>query len=211
MFARSAIAALVYHSNLYSERKKPIVCSFAGEHEEGMVAGSQKVADHLKNFGIPSEDIVTRTNTVTTTTDLMQLHAFMLVRDLKTAAIVTTDDHVLRTKAEIGNHFRRGRRHGERPKIYVLSPSSGITRSLIDCFDGFKNYVPAGLISPISVGKDKELRGGFKEKFATAIALIPVRAIRMPIQRFAEQKSHPHTPVDLERIMKAAKRLGKVA
>ena len=216
MEIRAAIAALVYHSNLYSNRKKPIVCSFAGEHEEGIVAGSQKVADHLKNFGIPSEDIVTRSNTNTTTTDLMQLHAFMIAHDLKTAAIVTTDDHVERTKVEIENHFGRGRPHGKRPQIYVWGPSSEITDALNSCFDDFDNYKALGLRFVINAGRMqergsmKELSGGLTEKIATAIARIPVRSLRVRIQKVAEQKTHPHTPVKLQRIQRISqKMLGK--
>lgn len=206
MGVRAAIAALIYHSNLYSNQKKPFVCSFAGEHEEGGVAGSERVANHLGDFGVSSVDIVTRRNTITTTTDLMQLHAFMIANGLKTAAIVTTDDHVQRTKTEIENHFRRWRKHRQKPKIYVLSPSSEITNSLNYRYDGFDNYKAMRFNFAINVGRTSELDGGLTEKIATAIAKIPVRSLRVPIQKRAEQKSHPHTPVELQRIRKASQR-----
>ncbi len=209
MEVRAAIAALVYHSNLYTKRKKPFVCSFAGEHEEGQIAGSQKVAEHLKNFGIASQDVISRRNTITTTTDLMQLHAFMIANGLKTAAIITTDDHVKRTKVEIQNHFGRVKRQRERPKIYVLSPSSEITESLHYRYDGFDNYKSMRFAFVINAGRTKELDSGFAEKVAMAIARIPIRSLRMPIQRSVEQKSHPHTPVALQRIQKAAQRFAR--
>ena len=214
METRAAVAALVYHSRFYSGRNfpgltPPIVCSFAGEHEEKGEAGSQKVAEHLGKFGISYKDIVTRKNTVTTTTDLMQLHAFMTARDLKTAAIVTTDDHVLRTKIEIENHFGRGRHHGKKPNFYVLSPSSEITKELASYFGGYSSIIYSRIQDAINRGRTNALSGGFYEKLATAIALIPVRRLRVPFQRFAEQKSHPHTPVGLERIAKVAEKLSQ--
>lgn len=204
MNVRAAIAALVYYSTLYLHREKPLFCSFAGEHEEGGVAGSQRVASYLADFGIANENIVTRKNTITTTTDLMQLHSFMIANDLQTAAIVTTDDHVQRTKAEIENHFGKGRRHGKKPNIYVLAPSSEITRSLGAYFNGFNSDIYLSIQEAISLGRSGELSGGLTEKIATAITRIPIRHLRISIQRTAEQKSHPHTPTDLQRIQKAA-------
>lgn len=208
MGVRAAIAELIYHSPLYSNRKKPIICSFAGEHEEGGVAGSQRVARYLDRFGVAEEDIVTRRNTITTTTDLMQLHAFMIANGLKTAAIVTTDDHVHRTKAEIENHFGRGRKHGEKPQIYVVSPSSDVAISLYAFYDGLEDTIqPTRQQYTYDSSSIKELDGGLTEKIATAIAKIPIRSFRIPIQRWAEQKSHPHIPAELQRIQKASQGL----
>lgn len=207
MSVRAAIAALVYHSTPYLNRIRPVICSFAGEHEEGGVAGSQRVANHLTDFGIPSENIVTRKNTITTTTDLMQLHSFMVANGLETVAIVTTDDHVQRTKAEIENHFGKGRRHGKKANFYVLSPSSEITRNLGSYFNGYNPTMYFRIQKAISLGRTRDLSGGLTEKIATAIARIPIRSLRMSIQRKAEDKSHPHTPVDLKRIQNASQRL----
>jgi len=63
----------------------------------------------------------------------------------------------------------------------------------------------------INLGNTTKLDGGLTEKIATGIASIPIRKLRRIIQKTAESKSHPHTPVELEKILKSAEKLGRVA
>lgn len=207
MAIRAAVAASVYHSFLYGDNNRPIVCSFAGEHEGGDIAGSQKVAAYLRNFKIPADKISLRKNTITTTTDLMQLHAFMAARGFKKAAIVTTDDNVSRTKLEIDNHFRRGKKHRIKPDIYVISPSSEIVKWMKDVYPNVASNFSDELVKYRLVGSLQDLNGGLTEKIAIGIARIPFRPLRLPIQRLAENASHSHTPVELVRVQRASKRL----
>jgi len=206
MEVRVVVASIIYNSRLYQDdSQRPIICCFAREHTPVDIPGSQKVARLLKKFGIPDHKIFTRKNTITTTTDLDQLHAAMISTRIKSAVIVTTDDHVKRTKLEIENHFGRGRKHGKKPLIHVMSPSSAVLDK-IWLPDRFDDQQRAQIAELSSLGMTKELDGGFTEKIATAVAFIPIRNIRLIIQKRAERTSHPHTPNDLARIQRAAKR-----
>lgn len=201
MRVRAAVAATVFHSPIYDEIDEPFMCSFAGEHFEGGRAGSKKVVDNLEDFLVPFDKLILRQNTITTNTDLMQLHALMSARNFRTAAIVTTDDHVARTKLEIGNHFRRGEKHKNKPLLYVLSPSSHIVDWLQHNTEN--NQFVSDEIEPwLQLGRTKLLGGGPTETIATSIARIPFRSLRLPIQKLAERVNHSHTPVKLARIQK---------
>lgn len=207
MQVRAAIATIIFNSGLYREdADRPLVCCFAGEHEPSAIAGSQKVAHYLRQFGIPENKILTRKNTITTTTDLIQLHATMISRALDSVVIVTTDDHAKRTQLEIKNHFGKARRHRKNPQIDVISPSSPVLDKLWapDHFSPRQTTQIAGLIA---LGKTDTLNGGITERIATIVSSIPFYGLRATVQKRAEQASHPHIPNDLARIQRVAKRL----
>ncbi len=208
MNVRAAVAAHLYNylasKNELFGTGKPQVVSFAGEHEPDDLPGSENVAFYLEKFGISKKDIVTRRNTITTTTDLMELCAYMRANNFESAAIVTTDDHVSRTKAEIKNHFGRTSHYGRGLEFFVVSPSSEILKF----HPRSEHYYPYIKIhGAVRQGKTGELSGGLTEKIATGIAKIPVRPVRIWIQKNAEARTHAHIPVELQRIQKASQRL----
>lgn len=129
MNLRSATAGLIYFSNLYTDENRPLVCCFAGQHSEGDISGSDATKKQFLKCGIPEDHIVVRKNTITTNTDISELHALMIARNINgPAAIVTTDWHIPRTEQELVNHFNKHLENADIPQkipiIYVIGPSS---------------------------------------------------------------------------------------
>ena len=204
MQVRAAIAALIYHSQIYSDENRPLVCSFSGKHEPYQKPGSDRIAHYLRGFGIPQEKILTRTNTITTTTDLMQLHVLTNAHGLQNAAIITTNDHMARTKREIENHFNRKRNHGKSLNIEVISPSSK-TLDLLQLPDNLGANLTIEIETSVELGRIKQLDGGLMERLATVVSYISEHRIRIAIQQKAQQIIYPYIPDDLSRIYKIAK------
>ncbi len=201
MAVRAFVAALIYHSTLYeSDTERPTVCSFAGEHEPGAVPGSEEVRNHLLTFEIPPDKITTRQTTITTTTDMMQLHSLSKELRIKgPMAIVTTDDHVKRTEQELVNHFSSHRDKTNVPQIYIVGPSSKELSQLE--IPNFLNDSSRGEI--MTIVRSGRLDHGLVEKIAYLISANP--ALRRYVQPLAERLSHPYTPPKLDRITKISK------
>lgn len=193
MHLRSQIASLVYFSDCYTDENRPFLCCFAGEHEKDGPAGSERVKEHLLSFGVPEEKIVTSQTTITTRTDITKLHSVAKARHIDgPLAIVTTDDHVDRTKQEVSNHFSYHlKKHGLNypvPRIYVLSPKSEELRGLT--IEGRTHD---------EITQQVNLDHGLGEKLATLLAKYPYLRIFQPL---AEKTTHPYTPIRLQKIEK---------
>jgi len=197
MHLRAQVASLVYFSDCYKDKDKPFLCCFAGEHEKDGIAGSKRVKEHLLSFGIPEEKIITSQTTITTRTDITKLHSVAKARHINSPlAIVTTDDHVKRTKSEVDNHFSyHVKKHGPNypiPQIYILSPMSEELKQLT--IDGRR---------PMEIVQQVEFDHGYGEKLATILAKYPILRIFQPL---AEKTTHPYTPIRLKRIQKILKK-----
>jgi len=207
METRSAIAALLYHSNLYqTEENLPVICSFAGEHTPNGTPGSAQVARFLDSFNIKPEHIYLRRDTITPSTDMIQFHS--LIKSLQSegpVAIVTTDDHVKRTAQEWINHFADHRTNYQLPKLYVLSPSTPQLQEIEIRQDiALAKKRRGWLLKTIRRGQSRDLNGGFTETGAVFISALPGpvrRILQLPVERFA----HKHIPLALARNLKAAK------
>ena len=209
MDLRAAIAALIYHSSLYDGKKRPKVCCFAGAHKPGGKAGSAKVKEHLHGFGIKEEDIITTETTITTNTDIMQLHSLMRLLHMTSAAIVTTDEHIPRTEQERINHFNTHinaylKAHGtdyKMPTIYVVGPSSPQLKELE--YNGIEQDMMEKKVQPrIEELKSHVTPGGLTEKIAYLLSRFPW--LKKYIQPLAERISHPYTPIKLKIIKELA-------
>lgn len=209
MQVRAAVAASIFHSDLYREAERPLICSFAGNHLPYEKPGSEKVAFYLGVYDIPDDKIITRTNTITTITDIMQFHVLSNKRGLENIAIITTDDHVRRTRQEIKNHFARKKKHGKIPFISVISPSSKILDEL-KFPDNLDPDLKRQIETAIAIGKTDELDGGIVEKLATLVSYtpdIPKYNARFAIQQVAQRIIYPYTPEEIARIYKLTERL----
>lgn len=207
MEVRSAVAALIYHSQLYKDHsQRPIICSFAAEHEPYGIPGSEKVSYYLTKFAVPDDKILTRRNTITTITDMYQLHSVMHSRGINNAVIVTTNDHVTRTELEVENHFGRGRKHGKMPSIKVASPFSEFL-SVLQITGTVDENTKERIMERVGFGQTKLLDGGIMERLAGAVSWIPHRDLRILLQNLSTRVVYPYTPVELERIYKGAKRM----
>lgn len=207
MSTRAAIAALIYHSNLYqNESLRPTIGCFAGKHTPDGIPGSDIVASQLQRYAVPPEKIYTKQNTITTVYDLLQLHTTIQARNIQSVLIVTTNDHLKRTVIEVRNHFLRRGKNIKMPQIEVIGSSSEILQK-IPIPAHLDERTKRQMFSAIERGKTSLLDSKFQEVTATLIASIPNRMLRRIIQSFAEAKTHRHTPPDLVRIQKAAKRM----
>ena len=194
MSVRAGLAASIFHSTLYqSQTERPLIACFAGTHKSsdqqdpvGSQPSALKVSAALAEYNIPPGKIITRENTITTTTDLQQLCAFARAYDINNIAIVTTDDHVTRTKLEIRNHFAN---HSWQPNITIISPSSSVLNNLRYPKEVDIN-IRSSIDIAIGIGKRGELDHGWKEDVATVIAWIPIRCLRIPIQSCFENRTH---------------------
>ncbi len=217
---RSEIAATINRSkDLYPEGNRPKIVCFAGEHKPGAIPGSQIVKAALLKLGTEEGDIETRTTTISTTTDITQLHSYIKENHItRPVAIVTSNDHVQRTEQEIINHFKKHipsrfkrfirmlqGKHAQKilelPKIYVVSNSSpelnqlSIPAETINS-DLFLRHGHAAKAASL----DGTLSGGLTEKTATSLSKIPSWLQRDFIQKIAEAANHQHTPKALRRI-----------
>lgn len=209
MVVRAALAAKLVHSTIYQNTADmPFVACFAGEHMPQDTPGSQKVAWELKAFKIPENKIKTRANTITTNTDLLALHAYARAHGLTNIAIATTPDHVKRTQLEVNNHFqKRNRQDKNEIKIEVISPLSSFLGHL-EYRDDLDPKTQAEIEHWITIGTSGELDGNrLQETVATIVAEIPNRYIRRGIQKRLETLGHKHTPQDLERIQRVARKV----
>ncbi len=190
MYVRAELAAKIYKAYLYKKNERPIICSFAGEHIDNSPPGSDTVSYILREaFGIPQESIVTRKKTITTRTDIQELHAFIIGHQINgPVAIVTTDNHVQRTAQEWINHFKKKGSNARIPKLYIISPSCNIPNIAKSQY-------------PPTTG----LNHGFSEKIAFGLATIPSDGLRNFLQEQIEAITHPYTPPQLARIQKAAR------
>lgn len=199
MQQRAAVAALLYHSELYTDENRPIICSFAGEHMKGDKPGSQKVAEILRTLAIPASKIVTRETTINTVGDITQLHS--LAKELHIdgpIAVVTTDDHVARAEQEMVNHFNSHNPDSPRnqvPKFYVIS------RSLI------LHQVPYVTRPHSGLPYQSDLEFRFQYPFVASHGLaekvayqVTKRKALRPLKRILEWPTHRHTPAKLARI-----------
>jgi len=212
MDTRAAVTARFFHSDLYPDSDfHPIICCFAGKHTPHGIAGSTRVAAILiETFDIPVQKIYLKENTITTTTDLIQLHATLMANSISSTLIVTTDDHVKRTRLEVRNHFSRKGRKNKAVQIEVVSPSSSILDELT-----FASYLAdqtkLDIFNAIMEGRSNDLNGGLNETLATIIAGISVRWARKKVQGWAERRTHEYTPAELARIQSAARIMWKSA
>jgi uncharacterized SAM-binding protein YcdF (DUF218 family) len=205
MDLRAAVASLIYHSTLYKDGNRPKVCCFAGAHKQGGTAGSAEVKEHLIGFGINEDDIITTETTITTTTDIMQLHSLMKQLRMTSAAIVTTDEHILRTEQERINHFNAHiEAHGadyKIPTIYVVGPSSPELKELQ--YDKTEQETMEKIVQPrIEELKSQVTPGGLTEKIAYLLSRFPW--LKKYVQPLAERISHPYTPTKLKIIKQLA-------
>lgn len=205
MFVRSCIAAGFYHSTLYQEDSRPKIACFAGAHLPQEQPGSQTVAKMLLDLGVSPDDLVLRQNTITTTTDILQLAAYAFAYDISNILIVTTDDHVKRVRTELRNHFFQGGRNKRRPTVEVLGPSAKVLNHL--SAPNAPHSVRRQINISIGIGKSNELNHGWQEIGALGLASLPNERIRIKLQSGAEKLTHPYTPRDLKRILKIAKKI----
>lgn len=206
MKLRSALAASIYHSTLYKENNLPTICCFAGPHSKGDQSGSSQVKNHLMELGIDEKHILTRETTITTNTDIMQLHALMVVRNESPALIVTTDDHVKRTEQEVQNRFKKLENVGKKPNIMVISPSTIQLEKLN--YREEKKETGEKLRKLIHSLNQEIPGGGPTEKVAYLLSRHWL--LKKYLQPFAEKITHPYTPPNLQRIQRVAKKmLGK--
>lgn len=190
--------------NLYTESNRPKFVCFAGEHTNHSEPGSEALRRILLGLGAEESEIETRATTITTTTDITQLHSYLKEDETNgPASIVTSDDHVQRTEQEIVNHFSKHRPGHPVPQLYVVSFSTPEMQKL---------RLPAEVINSelfsqnyqalVVARKDGTLSGGGTEKIARFLSQIPARLQRDTIQRAAELLNHQHTPDALRRINK---------
>ena len=211
MRTRAAIAAHIYHSDLYpTDEIRPTICCFAGKHTADSVPGSTRVALLLYQYDIPSSKIYTKENTFSTTTDLMQLQATIQAQRAESSIIVTTDDDVRRTKMAVNNHFARRGRNRKQYQIEVVGPSADIVNKICMSRD-IDTQTRQSIRDAILLGKSDYLNGGVGETLATILAAIPLRLLRKRIQGCAEARTHKYTPPDLARIRFKAKRMWQSA
>lgn len=209
MGLRAAVAASIYHSTLYDGKQKPLICCFAGEHKPGGEAGSAKVKEYLLEFGVKAEDIDTRETTITTNTDIMQLHSVMRHNKNRKidgpVAIITTDWHIKRTEQELVNHFNQhtSARH-KMPLFYVIGPSSPELQQLLS---DKKETGLEELRQRIEDLKPLTPKGGLTEEIAYWLSKYPF--LKKYLQPLAEKISHP-TPKKLAGIQKILKTLNEL-
>lgn len=198
MRTRAEMAAMVYNSDLYkTEEERPVIYCFAGYHQEGFSSGSASVKNILLGMGIPEEKIVAQDLTNTTRWDITKLHSEMTRRKLETALILTTDDHVPRTRTAIRNHFARHcRTHGPAypiPDIFVAGPSNPEWDQLV-----INGENPADQIARLRK-QSPRLDHGFGEKVA---GFLTEHESLESILTVIENLTHPHTPKKLEKYKK---------
>lgn len=188
MQARAALAAKMWHSDTYkTPQERPFIVSFAGIHENGDIAGSQKVAAILKDFQIPEEKIITRQTTITTTGDIRQLHSLLKESEMHITgpvAIVTTDGHAQRTKQEVRNHARV---HKDFGPVYVLHPSHPVINHIM-ITKTLGTRIQKEIRQGIKNGKTPAVNHGLVEGVAWALSAIPPLH---PFQHILEERSHP--------------------
>lgn len=204
MRLRAAVAASIYHSKLYPEGNRPRICCFAGAHKAGDKSGSAAVKEHLLACGIDPQDIFTDESTITTTTDITRLHAYMKVHHLEPAAIITTQWHIPRTEQELVNHFNAHRHHPQMPKIYIVGPFSGELTKLEYTED--KQEQADKLKQEIERFKTAVPSGGMTEEIAYLLSVSP-SWLRRNLQPLAEFITHPYTPSQLKHIIKIYKKV----
>lgn len=204
MGARTAVAAKIFHSDIYEGRERPKICCFAGEHIKNGPAGSTLVANYLRGFGIPPSKIITRQNTFTTITDYLQLHSYMnkYAKD-GPVAVVTTDDHINRATCEWLNHFqRKSHKNQKAPQTYFIGSSSPELADL--SVRNMDLSLLTKIQNGIRLGKDRDINHGPLERLALILAKQPA-FIRRVMEPIARRPNHPHMPEQLKRIQKIAK------
>ena len=218
MQARSTLATAIYFSPLYRDRPKPKIACFAGAHLPFEKPGSCRVAEYLEKFGIPKENIILRSNTVTTRTDILELLAYAHTQGYDSVAIVTSDNHRVRTWQEWQNHFSdflKKKRRVERgpiyrPRLYVFNPTSAETQKVLESYVEKMEPPTEQLVQDLKQGLAEtdfdKFGGGFDETMATGLAHIPVRNLRLFLQNIAERRYLPHK---LARIQQAQEAIRK--
>jgi hypothetical protein len=209
MQVRAAQAAKIWHSKLYKNPdERPFIVSFANAHENGDIAGSQKVARILRSLKIPEEKIITRTSTITATGDIRQLHSLAKEIHLEgPLAIATTDGMAMRTNQEVTNHQRI---HNDFGPVYVIYPKHVLNSRLTIPSSLDPRAAQKMLKSLTVIARSQAVNHGPTETVARAFATIP--PLRL-FQHFIEEKSHPGmrqaeiSRYAAERMKKASKRL----
>ena len=206
---RALVAATIYFSPLYQNRQRPEITCFAGEHTPNSLPGSMAVHKELIRLTIPVDNIVLRTNTVTTRSDILELLAYAHAQGYESVGIVTTDDHRVRTMQEWQNHFsdfakkKRKIKRGQifRPRLYVFSRRSTETQQVRDSYVHRTEPPPRQLMQAFIEIFPHKLDGGITEMIAIILANIPIRNWRLFLQNIAEKR---YIPKQLARIKNAA-------
>lgn len=187
---------------LYTESSRPKLVCFAGEHTKNSQPGSLTIKETLLKLGATEEEIETRKTTITTTTDITQLHSYIKEKCISgPVAIVTSADHIERTEQEAVNHFNRHSSQHPVPKIYVASSASQEVTGLRLPTEVINSSFFSDNVNALTEAQqDGSLKGGRTENVARSISQIKGPLKRKIIQDLAEFLNHQHTPTTLRRI-----------
>lgn len=188
---------------LYTESSRPKFVCFAGEHTKDSQPGSLTIEETLLKLGATEDEIETRKTTITTTTDITQLHSYIKENRIsEPVAIVTSADHVERTEQEAVNHFNQHNSPQHPiPKIYVASSASQEVAGLRLPTEVINSSFFSDNVNALAeTQQDGSLKGGRTENIARSISQIKGPRKRKIIQELAEFLNHQHTPITLRRI-----------
>ncbi len=203
MLERSITAMILSHSKkLYTETNRPKIVCFAGEHKRDFDPGSALMKETLLALGAGESEVETRATTISTSTDITQLHSYIKEKHITgPVAIVTSVDNVERTEQNIVNHFNEHQSSYPIPKIYVVSfASEEMSQLLLPAEVINSNLFSENAEALAQAQRSGSLKGGKTEQVARFISRIHGQRLRNIVLGLAELLNHQHTPDALRRI-----------
>lgn len=208
MLSRCAVAAYLYHSNLYSDANRPLIASFAAEHQPNQEPGSTRIAYFLADsFKVAEKDIFARKHSANLSGDLTAVHAFInRMRGNGRSgplAIVTSDDLAGLVSLEWQNHFQDHQYPHPQPTTWIISPSTRIFEKVT-----LPNTLPRGLKEIISncatLGLSKYTHSGSEARILWVTSHLP-GPIRRALITQVRKVTKPYIPHYQKRVTRAGR------